>query len=442
MVDNLNRWQENASAVSFVRRSRDHIASLLRGLPEDLGDRGGKIALKILCDGLRSMPVPMLGPMLATTVELMFGRGQGRGNTVNDAIRMLEAMQASDEAFERELQQLGMYLPEIKEQIEKLTDKLNDQQVPRLQVVDSKIDLNYPYKDNEIHLFLGNGGGGSVIVKEIYIEVERWEPESTVDYSVPAAPLKILSLEAQLSVYQVNYPLFRLNKVGERIFHERGVGAEKLIISLSSLHNARYFVRMRIPYVDMDSHESDTLYCPPQGEPAFIVPFCYAPGWNRDITPESILEREKIFQDMKVKFQRILSIFEDVHQSYSQKGDEIEVLADIGARMDRMLGREDRLFSNPPQIGYFLKSFVPPFVAMAILEKKQEVLEVILKIFCHFLDYELNEYSEIALDIEEMVKLTNNPKTEQLLKHFVEETDFSRKMELVSQILAGIKRLS
>ena len=362
MVDNLKRRQESTFAVSFVKKARDHIASLLGKLPKVLKDQGDEIALQVICDELRKMPVPLLGTLLAATVERVFGTEQGRGETVANAIKMLQAMQTSDEAFQRELERLKIYLPEIKEEIAELERLILDQQVPCLKVVSAKTDLNYPMEDSEIHLVLANTGGGSVTVEEIYLDAEKWEPDTTIDYSVPAAPWAILFLKARLSVDEAHYPLFRLNQALPRIFNERGAGAEKLIIQLSSLHNARYDLRLRIPYLDLASDESGTLYYPPLGEAPIHVSFCYAPGWNNDITPESVLERKKILQDMEMRFRGILSVFEEVHQS-----DPSNI-----QRIDKMLENLDIVPGvQTGRFGSFLEGFVPPLVAMAILEKNE-----------------------------------------------------------------------
>ena len=43
--------------------------------------------------------------------------------------------------------------------------------------------------DNRVSGLLANVGGGSVVVDELIVHVESWEPELRVDYSLPAAPL-------------------------------------------------------------------------------------------------------------------------------------------------------------------------------------------------------------------------------------------------------------
>jgi hypothetical protein len=435
MVDNFKRRQESTFVVSFVKKARDHIASLLGKLPTVLKDQGDEIALQVICDELRKMPVPLLGTFLAATVERVFGTEQGKGQTVVNAIEMLQAMQTSDEAFQRELERLNIYLPEIKEEIAELERLILDQQVPCLKVVSAKTDLNYPVEDNEIHLVLANTGGGSVTVEEIYLDAEKWEPDTTVDYSIPAAPWPILFLKAKLSVDEAHYPLFRLNQASPRIFNEGGAGAERLIIQLSSLHNARYSLRLRIPYLDLASNESDTLYHPPLSEAPIDLSFCYAPGWNKDVAPQSVLERKKVLQDMEVKFRGILSIFEEVHQSDPSNTPRIdEMLKDLGIA-PYLQTVQTGLF------GSFLEHFIPPLVAMAILEKRQQVLEVILRILCYLSEYEVDEERTVHLHIEELATLANNQMVEQVLESFMKERDFSRKMQLLPQILAGMKPL-
>ena len=54
----------------------------------------------------------------------------------------------------------------------------------------------------------------------------------------------------------------------------------------------------------------------------------------------------------------------------------------------------------------------------------------------------MDEERTVPLYSEELVRLANNPMVEQVLGSFMKERDFSRKMELLPQILAGMKPLS
>ncbi|SES86193.1 hypothetical protein SAMN04488587_1329 [Methanococcoides vulcani] len=448
MSGNLNERQEEVSKDSIISSAQNYIGSMLKALPQKLKESTGEVALNIICDEINKMPVPLLGTVLASTIRRTFGEEQGMGRNYSDAIDMLSNIQASTSSFENELMSYNIQMDEITNEISLLRQLLMEKKESScLKMVRPTITLDYPQGNNEIQFILANTGSGSIIVEEIFLEVEKWEPDTTIDYSLPAAPLNFVMLEAELSVHETQYPLLKLNNEPELTFSAKGEGADKIAINISSQENACYSLRLRMPYFDIVTEESDTLYYPAIGEEPFVVPFYFAPGWKH-LEPANLLGRELIFQELKEKFQTILSIFEN--HSLSDP---------LREQKNREMLEEFQIWYDPDnsmrRTFYFLSIFVPPFTSMAVLERKQEAVELILKLLCHEAEYfdeqVRNEYRNtieagnteyyVPEYFSDILMLINDPGAEQFVKDLMLETEFSQRIALTDLILSKMKPL-
>jgi hypothetical protein len=355
--------------TTLISRSRQHIESMLDKLPESLKDAGRETVVQVVCDELRKIPVPLLGSILAKAVEKQFGGEKATDDSVYELGEMLQSMQESDDAFQRQLESINIFLPEVMESINKQEQRMLERDTPDLQVLSAKLDLKYPVNDNELRIILSNTGGSSVMVDEILLEVRDWEPYTSIDFSMPAAPMQILFLKAELSVEKSEYPLFSLNDTQPRIFGERGDGAELIVIQLSSISNAKYSLQLKIPYQDLSTGNKGIIYYPDTGENLIELPFPYSPGWNQDITPESILERTKIFSQMELKFRKIYSILKDVYRSDENN---IETANEklFAAGLTTGIG-------TFPDIGSMLSVFGPVFLELASSDRSLEAEKLI-----------------------------------------------------------------
>ena len=91
--------------------------------------------------------------------------------------------------------------------------------------------------------------------------------------------------------------MFALNNEPPHQFAS-GLGAERLEIDLSSLHNARYQVRLRLACYD-DALGSDTeLLWPAIEDPAVELPFACAPGWRRGL---ELLDRSAVIVNAEAR---------------------------------------------------------------------------------------------------------------------------------------------
>ncbi|MBN2111212.1 MAG: hypothetical protein JW705_09045 [Methanosarcinaceae archaeon] len=352
--------------------TRKHISRMLNSLPESLKDAGRETVVQIVCDELRKMPVPILGSILAKAVEKQFGGEKATDESVYELGEMLRSMQDSDEGLRRELENINIFLPEVMNAINSLEQLMQEENTPDLRVLSSAPDLKYPLGDNELRIILSNTGGSSVMVDEILLEVEKWEPEATVDFSMPAAPMQMLFLKAQLSVEQREYPLLQINGVPPRIFGERGSDAEVVVIQLSSLHNARYGLRLKISWQDLSTGKKDVLFHPAGTEPPMIFPFTYAPGWKQDILPEKILEHEKVFLLMDLKFRKVLAILEEVYAGKEENIQQAnEQLLSIGLNAGIM---------SMPGIDSMLDTFGTAFVSLAPDDNKKDAKNLLQEI--------------------------------------------------------------
>ncbi|KGK98690.1 hypothetical protein LI82_07525 [Methanococcoides methylutens] len=443
-----NLKERDVSKESIISSAQNYIGSMLKNLPQKLKESTGEVALNIICEEVRKMPVPLLGTVLASTIRRTFGEEQGMGRNYSDAIEMLISIQNSTSSFENELRSYNIQMDEIANEISLLRQLLMEKKESScLRMIRPTLALDYPQGDNEIHFILANTGSGSVIVEEIFLEVEEWEPDTTIDYSLPAAPLNFVMLEAKLSIHETQYPLLKLNSEPERTFSAKGEGADKIVINISSLENARYSLRLRIPYFDIVTGESGTLYYPATDEEAFVVPFYFAPGWKH-LEPANLLDRDVIFQELKETFQSILAVFENHPVSNPLREQKnCEILDELQIWYDPE-NSINRTFS-------FLSIFIPPFVGMAVLEKEQDVVELILKLLCHeaeYFDDQIRNECRNAIEagntryyipeyFSDMLILINDPEAEQLVKDLMLETEFKQRVDLSDMILSKIKPL-
>ena len=418
-----------------IESARRHLRSMLDTLAKEAATTGREIALDMVCEGLQSMPVPILNKMLAQTVRRTFGRGRGsEGDNMADIVRLLTEMQQSNEGFEEGVRDLGLDLGQIGADIVAIKEHLSQQTLSDLRVLNPTISQGWPVFDNRVSMMIANIGGGSVVVDEIYLDVERWEPESVVDYTVPAAPLAELHLKAQLSVRQSEYPLFKINNMGQRIFNERGAGAERLMIDLSSTENARYYLRIRLSYMDLSSGEQRSLRHPALGDPPIILPFCYAPGWH-EVDPGVLQDRPGILSDMESKFSGILDLMLKVRQNPDQR-------TEITAEKSQELGIPTYVL-EPGIFHSFLDRFIPALAAIATMEGRQSPLQTILGILALLPTFAPEIGYPLTPDVVDAIAmLANNPELKSLIKGLIDgEQDVSTKERLSGQILGEIRPL-
>ncbi|WP_340819958.1 hypothetical protein [Methanolobus sp. WCC4] len=356
-------------STDIVSRSREYISSVLGNLPESLKDASSEVVVEFVCDELRRIPVPLLGSILAKAVEKKYGGDKANDDSLYELGEMLESMKDSDDGLQRELENINIFLPEIMDAIAAQGQMMEERDTPDLQVLNATLDLKYPMNDNELRLILSNTGGSSVMVDEIFLDIEDWEPDTNIDFSMPAAPMQMLFLKAELSVERNEYPLFSLNSIPPRIFGERGDGAEMIIIQLSSLNNAGYNFRLRINWQDLSTGNKGVLNYPASEEKGLRLTFPYSPGWTQDIRTNSLLERKKVFQQMELKFREIRSILKDVYRSDENNTDAAnKELFDIGLSAG---------IDTYPDLSFMISVFGPIFMELASSYPKKETEELI-----------------------------------------------------------------
>ena len=364
----------SGESADLISRSREYVSSVLDNIPESLKDASNDVVVEFVCDELRKIPFPasLLGSILAKAIEKKYGGEKANDDSLYELGETLRSMKDSDDGLQRELEKFDIYIPEIMTAIATLEQRMQDRDTPDLQVLNATLELKYPMNDNEIRIILSNTGGSSVMVDEIFLEIKDWEPDTDIDFSMPAAPMQMLFLKAELSVEKSEYPLFSLNSTQPRIFGERGDGAEMMVIQLSSLNNAGYDLRLRIPWHDLSTGNKGVLNYPALQEKPFELTYPYSPGWNQDIQIDSTLERKKIFDQMELKFRKVRSIMKDIYRSDEKNADEAnkEFFA-IGLSTG---------IGTYPDLRSMLSVFGPIFVELAPSDSKKEAEELIMEI--------------------------------------------------------------
>jgi hypothetical protein len=280
------------TAAQFSR-ARVALQRLLQRVKDAAPTSARETLVEALCDGLRSIPVPLVGSFLARLAEDSL-KPEHQGPELEDVVRILEEMQESDGKFVDGLQRLGADLDELQRDL----NAIRDTQVGvDFRLARTTVEPRWPALDNRIAALLVNRGGGLVVLEEVYLDVESWSPLTRVDLSVPAAPLAIIRLKATLDTDTPTYPLFALNNEPEHQFLQ-GLGAERLEIDLDSRRNARYRLRLRLAYYDERADRSRELVWPGAVDPPIELDFAWAPGWGRDM---SLLEATAVFADVEAR---------------------------------------------------------------------------------------------------------------------------------------------
>jgi hypothetical protein len=94
---------------------RDLLVHVRRAVPESARDT----LVQALCDGLRTIPVPLVGAFLARVVENS-AQPYGRGPDIDDLLRQLEQMTASDDVFTAGLGDLGENVGRLLEDLQEI----------------------------------------------------------------------------------------------------------------------------------------------------------------------------------------------------------------------------------------------------------------------------------------------------------------------------------
>ena len=376
---------------SIVQQARGHLGSLLRDWSDQVGTVGREIAVDTICQGLDSIPIPIIGKALSSAIRKRFA-GREDSQTTQQLFEILRRMEASNENFDSELNGFGLNLKQMSEDIFDIKSHLLTQQVSTIKVLRPQLHLWWPSADNRIEWLLANVGGGSVIVDEIYLDVERWEPKTRVDFTVPAAPLNIIYLQAELSVSQEEYPLLHLNGIDPRIFSERGAGAEKFILDIGSVDNAKYGLRLRVPYLDLSADQEGILYHPQLTENPLELSFPCAPGW-KEVDPLRLLNKEGVFEHMSKTFRAIGDMVEEAVANPEEK----YLVVDRWAQ-------ELEIYSYVflvPSFYHMIDRLTPVFARLGMgLGRRRETLEVSLRVLKHLQDFHPGEpYDETSPEL-------------------------------------------
>ena len=353
-----------------IRAARSHLNGLLRQLAKNAVGIAKEQAVELAAVGLESLPVPVLNRTLAETVRRTFGKQKtGRPSDPEGLLEVLSQMQESDEGFAMGMDQLGLDLEQMASDVSAIRQRMTDQSRTDLQLVNPELNLDWPIGDNTITALLTNVGGGSVIVHEIHLDIESGDPYTKIDFSVPAAPLNILHLQAELTVAQSTYPLLAMNEAAERIFSELGAGSERLVIDLTSRENAQYRARLRVSCTDLTTNRALEIHHPPEGTPPLVLPFVFAPGW-RQMDPEAVLGRVEVMAELESVLSNVLEML----RRGQQDPDNLEALA---RDAEEKLAVERGLFSEPMMFRSFITTFVTAYAGLAAVERRTKALEIV-----------------------------------------------------------------
>ena len=275
------------------------LAKLRRAAPESARET----LVQALCDGLRTIPVPLVGAFLARLAEDSL-KPDSVGPDLEDLLARLEQMEGSDEQFAEGLQVLGADVEQLLGDLRAIRET---QVGTAFRIARPQVDANWPISDNHISALLLNRGGGLVVLDEVRVEVERCCSDIRADLTVPAAPLNVIYLKATLDVGTPTYPLFELNGEPPHQFAQ-GLGAERLEIDLASLQNASYDLRLHVAWYDAEADADRELVWPQPPDAPISLRFPWAPGWRSDM---ELLDRDAVFADVAARLDALARWFDD-----------------------------------------------------------------------------------------------------------------------------------
>lgn len=409
--------------MHWVAEAREHVYKILSEFP----DAAKETAAELLSEELKKIPVPVIGTILSKAVKQATKSKDTGGPGIKDVIQMLQQMQASDDDFLQGLSTIGedidrldALIQSVKAEIEAAKRELT---TPKPIISEPNYVPKYPQADNELYFGLMNIGGGAIKVPEIHLIVESWEPEIIVDYTVPAAPPLFLRIKVRLSPDVSQYALLKLNNEPFRRFGPHSEGAEDVCIQMSSETNARYRVRIHVPYTDMATGQAGELIYPAPDQNPLETSFCYAPGWNSSITPANMLARQEILTEIISTFNKATQILEQATPS-----DNMEQRDLIDERL-----REIGFFMGVGFMPQVLSRFIPPLTEIARIENRSDVVGIILK-----LAHQTMRYIDMPIDqfaVDALCESTGRAETSKQIRRFFTEHDEANRQKYLAEII-------
>jgi hypothetical protein len=290
------------SGLQFSR-ARTALQALLQRLRASAPKTARETLVAALCDGLRSIPVPLVGAFLARLAQDAL-KPEHKGPDLERVVQILEEMEQSDEAFRDGLERLGADVDELQRDLAAIRET---QVGVEFRLARATVEHRWPSNDHQIAALLVNRGGGLVVLDEVRLEVEGWSTLTRADLTVPAAPLAVIRLKATLDTTKTRYPLFALNNEGPHQFAQ-GLGAERLEIDLDSRHNARYRLRLRLDFYDERADRQGEVVWPAADDPPIELDFPWAPGWRRDM---ELLDAQAVLADTEARLEALAKWLEE-----------------------------------------------------------------------------------------------------------------------------------
>lgn len=462
--------------MNWVTEPRKYVSKTLSKFPRIMFTVARGFAVDRLCSELGKSPY--LGPILTRMVrEAAKSTNQG-GSNLDDALNRLHQMKLSDANFLQGLYDIRADVNRLEEilgpsesdnEVEK-NERPNEAGVsiksggdiaisgdvigrdkitqhiyygkdalaspPLLAVKFPRYEANYPQLDNELFFSLSNIGSGVVRVPEINLCIEKWEPVTMVDYTVPAAPPVILRLKVRLSTDTATYPLLKLNSEPYRRFDANSQGAEDMCVQMSSEQNACYHIRIRIPYQDYTAEQKSELLYPAPDQAPLSVSFCYAPGWDNTITPDNLLDRKAVLANIITTFSRVASILLASTPSENET---------FRASLDQRL-HEAGLTLGLAYVPAVLNEFIPPVTQMIKAENDFESVKVILDLAHQVLRYQsFQDIRPFPVQfgfhdqvVDSLCSLIAKPDLTKLVRTFFAEHNEQTRQELLTEIANAI----
>ena len=417
--------------MEWVSLARKHVKKTMARFPKLFFKVSKDFATDLLCKELEKVPVPFVGTILSKMVKDAVNPEDKSAPGLKAVLNELHHMKISDDNFVQGLARkeditrletiIGQELGALKETLTK----------PLLVVKYPEYRPDYPQTDNELFFSLMNIGSGAVKVPEVYLNVEKWEPETKVDFTAMGAPVEILRLKVMLSPNKAKYPLLQLNNQSYRRFGAYSEGAEDVCIQMSSEKNARYHVRIRIPYKDLATDQEAELLYPPASQPPLLVAFSYAPGWNNTITPDNMLVRGQVLNEIIRAFQNVTAILK------------ASVLVEINEEPEQINQRlrETGFSMGLEYMPFVLNRFIPPVAEMIRLENQMNALTAVLELVHQTLRFPESvmhfRYDEQTVDT--LCVLFSAPEIKKQIHQFFAEPDKHQRSLILAKISEAIR---
>ncbi len=425
--------------MQWVTGSKEHLNRILINVSSNFANASKETILDVICDELNKIPIPFVGSLISKSIRNSFDLYDQEESGFFGIIETLDNMRQSDDDFIRELTLIGVDIEQINTLVQTAVSEVRRTSqvlaIPELYICEPKYLPDHPVVDSKLQFGLMNRGSGAVIASEVELMIVDWAPYISVDFTAPAVQQTPLRLKVKLTPNETALPLLKLNQENPLRFGAFSECAEYMIVQMSSMTNAIYHIRLRIPYTDLSTGEDRELLYPAGIEEPLTVKFSYAPARNADIEPDNILEPGTIVTEVLSAFDNFAGILESESPPDNPfaQGPVNRRLLDAGI---------PESFNNIMNLAGILPGFSEALFHHSDHIEPYRLLTTLLKFVNQLLRYLPPDYPLQLPDTEHLCEIIDKPELKSQLDLLFSVSDPNKRQKVIETILADLHRVN